>query len=256
MNIAGGAAAVQAQALEYDINSADVAQAARDTAGHFPALASEVTAADLDIVSSVTGRGDGLAMNIAGGAAEVQAQALEYGITPDEVAQAARGTTGSVGRRASAGCNMATAQAASALATGGVSNPNMAFNARNPDGLRLGAEIGLVVMGPVQWEQYITTSAKQMTQSDKPFTTKEKQKLAAKQPKDEREGWVFHRVVQSTSQWAMADEISPCPATPQKIPCYMWNHCEQLFPKHTTTTGIATRSQRTRTRRTKMLARR
>jgi len=109
MNIAGGAAAVQAQALEYDINSADVAQAARDTAGHFPALASEVTAADLDIVSSVTGRGDGLAMNIAGGAAEVQAQALEYGITPDEVAQAARGTAGSVGGRASAGCNMATA---------------------------------------------------------------------------------------------------------------------------------------------------
>jgi len=86
------------------------------------------------IVSGTTGRGDGLAMNIAGGAAAVRTQALEYGITPDEVSQAARGTAGSFGGRVSAGCNMATAQAASALATRGVSNPNMVFNARNPDG--------------------------------------------------------------------------------------------------------------------------
>ena len=72
-------------------------------------------------------------MNIAGGAAAVRTQALEYGITPDEVSQAARGTAGSFGGRVSAGCNMATAQAAAALATRGVSNPNLAFNARNPD---------------------------------------------------------------------------------------------------------------------------
>ena len=45
---------------------------------------------------------------------------------------------------------MATAQAAAALATRAVSNPNLAFNARNPDTLRLGAEIGLAVMGQVQ----------------------------------------------------------------------------------------------------------
>jgi len=51
-------------------------------------------AADLDIVSGTTGRGDGLAMNIAGGAASVQAQALKFGITSADVAQAARGTAG------------------------------------------------------------------------------------------------------------------------------------------------------------------
>jgi len=135
---------------------------------YFSAMASEATAADLDILSSVTGRGDGLAMNFAGGAASVQAQALEYDITPDEVAQAARDTASSFGGRASAGCNAPTARAASALATCGVSNPNMAFNARNPDALRLGAEIGSAVMGPVQWEKYITTSPKEMIHADKP----------------------------------------------------------------------------------------
>jgi len=71
MNIAGGAATVQAQALEYGITPADVAQTPRGTAGYFSAVASETTTADLHIVSVVTGRGDGMAMNIAGGAAAV-----------------------------------------------------------------------------------------------------------------------------------------------------------------------------------------
>jgi len=92
MNIAGGAAEVQAQALEYGLTPAEVAEAARGTSSYFSAMASEATAADLNIVSDVTGRGDGLTMNIAGAAAEVQAQALEYGLTPAKVAEAARGT--------------------------------------------------------------------------------------------------------------------------------------------------------------------
>jgi len=65
--LAGGAAVVQAQALVYGITPAEVAQAARGTAGYFSAMASEATSADLNIVLDVTGRGDGLAMNIAGG---------------------------------------------------------------------------------------------------------------------------------------------------------------------------------------------
>jgi len=68
-------------------------------------MASKTTAADLDIFSGVTGRGDGLAMNFACGAASVQAQALEYGITPDDVAQAARGTAGYLGSIAAAAVN-------------------------------------------------------------------------------------------------------------------------------------------------------
>ena len=134
----------------YGVTSADVAQATRGTAGYFSAKASEATAADLNIISDVTGRGDGLAMNIAGGAAAVQAQVLDYAITSADVAQATRGTTGYFGGRASAGKTIPAAIAAAALLSRGVSNPNMACNVRNPDALRLGEEIGSVVTGQEQ----------------------------------------------------------------------------------------------------------
>jgi len=75
MNVAGGAAEVQAQAQEYGITAAEVTAVARGTAGFYSAVASETRAADSDIVSTVTGRGDGMGMNVARGAAEVQAQA-------------------------------------------------------------------------------------------------------------------------------------------------------------------------------------
>jgi len=70
------------------------AQEARRLAGCTSAAASAARAAALGVFSSSTGRPDGMGMNIAGGAAEVQAQALEYGLTPAEVAQAARGPAG------------------------------------------------------------------------------------------------------------------------------------------------------------------
>jgi len=88
MNVAGGKAEVQVQALEYDITAAEVVEAARGTIAYF----SEVRAEGLGIVSKVTGRGDGMDMNVAGGKAEVQAQALEYDITAAEVVETARGT--------------------------------------------------------------------------------------------------------------------------------------------------------------------
>jgi len=59
--------------LEYGLTPAEVAEAARGTVAFF----SEFRAKGLGIVSDVTGHGDGLAMNIERGAAEVQAQALE-----------------------------------------------------------------------------------------------------------------------------------------------------------------------------------
>jgi len=89
-------------------------------------------------------------MTIAGGAQKLKKDAHDLGISADEKVRSDRATAGSFGGCPSAGCNMATAQAAAALATRGMSNPNLAFNARNPDTLRLGAEIGLAVMGQVQ----------------------------------------------------------------------------------------------------------
>jgi len=97
LHLAGGAAEVRAQALEYGITPAEVAQANCDTM----VFMYEFRAEGLGMVSSVTGRGDGLAMNIAGGAAEVQAQALAYALTPAEVAKAARGTSGYLNAQAS-----------------------------------------------------------------------------------------------------------------------------------------------------------
>jgi len=150
MNIAGGAASVQAQAQEYSVSLAEVAQAAHGTAGYVSAIASETSAADLDIFSGVTGRGDGLAMNFAGGAASVQAQALEYGITPDEVAQAARGTAGYFSGMASElspiGC------AASALAGRGTHNPNKSTKGNYTDAKRLG-----------DWDIYLSHCTQPMT---------------------------------------------------------------------------------------------
>jgi len=63
-------------------------------------------------------------------------------------------------------------------------------------------------MGPVQWAQYTTTSAEQMTQGDKPLTARETQKLAAERPSGECEGWGLYHVVRTTPRWTMADEIT------------------------------------------------
>jgi len=195
--LAGGAAEVRAQALEYDLTPAEVVEAARGTAGYFSAMASETTAADLGIVSKVTGRGDGMGMNVAGGKAEVQAQALEYDLTPAEVVEAARGTIAYfsevraeglgivskvTGRGDGMGMNVAGGKAevqaqaqehgltaaevveaargtiaffhqpagtlAAALTSRGKTNCNKATTIRNPDAVRLGEQVGLEVMGP------------------------------------------------------------------------------------------------------------
>jgi len=124
------------------------AQEARRLAGRASAAASAARADHLGILSECTGRGDGMGMNIAGGAAKVQAQALEYGVTPAQMAQAARGTAGYLGGIATAGKNMPAATAAAAQLSRG--QPNAKTGARqlkDPDAVRLGEEISLSVMG-------------------------------------------------------------------------------------------------------------
>ena len=121
------------------------------TTGDFAsAVVSEVRAENLGIISDRTGRGDGMGMNIARGAAELQAQALEYDLTPAEVAQAARGTAGYLSGIATAGKNMPAAIAAAAQLSRGQPNAKTgASQLKNPDAVRLGEEIGLSVMGQV-----------------------------------------------------------------------------------------------------------
>ena len=80
---------------------------------------------------------------------------VEKGITSAEVAQAARGTIDARGT------------AASALASRGRFNPNKGTG-NNPDAVRLGTEIGVAVMGQLQWDKYTTTSAKTMAWENKP----------------------------------------------------------------------------------------
>jgi len=161
---------------------------------YFSAIASETTAADLVIVSKVTGRGDGMGMNVAGGAAVVQAQALEYDLTAAEVTEAAHGTAAYFGGKACAGKNMPAACLASALANRGRTNGNKATTGRNPDALRLGEQIGSEVMGSERWKKYITTSAQHMNEADKPAPAKVTRQWAKERIVDERKGWVFHHI--------------------------------------------------------------
>jgi len=178
------------------------------TTGDFAsAVVSEVRAENLGIISDRTGRGDGMGMNIAGGAAEVQAQALEYDLTPAEVAQAARGTAGCFGGTATAGQNAPAATAAAALLSRG--RPNAKTGAhllKNPDAVRLGEEIGLSVMGQVAWERYTTTSAAAMLKPEKPLADKVSKRVAAAQCS--RAGWEFHHATHSGSTWTLEDNIT------------------------------------------------
>jgi len=207
MNIAGGAAEVQAQALEYVLTPAEVTEAARGTARYFSAMASETTVADLGIVSDNTGRGDGMGMNIAGGAAEVQALALEYDLTPAEVAGAARGTAGFYGGTAAAGKNQPVGTAAAAFLSRGAHNAKKgAHFIKNPHAVRLGAEIGLSVMGRVAWEGYTTTSATAMLVPKKPLAEKVSKRLAT--ARCSRAGWEFHHATHSGSTWTLEDNIT------------------------------------------------
>jgi len=103
---------------------------------------------------------------------------------------------------------VAAATAAAALAARGMSNPNKGVQARNADALRLKEQVGSVVMGPENWARYITTSAKDTTKGDKPFTGMTTQRLAEARRSDEREGWVFHHAALSVSGWAITDEIT------------------------------------------------
>jgi len=183
------------------------AQEARRLAGRASAAASAARAAALGVFSSNTGRPDGMGMNIAGGAAEVQAQALEYGLSPAEVAQAARGTAGYFGGIATAGKNMPAVTAAAALLSRGAHNAKKkAHFVKNPDAVRLGAEIGLYVMGPVTWEAYITTPTPAILVPNRPlgeYTTRNQATA-----RGSRAGWEFHHASHAGSTWTLDDNIT------------------------------------------------
>ena len=166
--------------------------------GRASVLASNTRAEALDVQSSVTGRPDGMGMNIAGSAQKVQQAAADLDISADDLVGAQRGNAGFFGGRATAGRTVAIAQAASSLASRDVFNSNLGHQARNKDVLRLGEEIGSAVMGPEQWKLYITTSHTQMAQSHKPWIRNKTEALATKRFPGEREGWGLHRVGRTT----------------------------------------------------------
>ena len=207
MNIAGGAAEVQSQALEYHVTPAEVAQAARGTAGYFSTVVSEGRAENLDITSERTGRGDGMGMTMAGGVAKVQAQALEYEVFPAEVVQAARGTANYLGGIATAGKNMHAVTAAVSQLIRGQPNANTgAAQLKNPDAVRLSEEIGLSVMGKVSCERYTTTSPKAMLKPQKPLAQRVSKQVATAQCS--RAGWEFHHATRSGPTWTLEDNIT------------------------------------------------
>jgi len=206
MNIAGRAQKLKEDAAKLGISADDKVQADRGLAGVFRARASDGRVATLGVRSRVTGLPDGMGMKIAGGAQKLKQDAHNVGISADDKAQADRSTAASFGGRALAGRTTPMATTSSALATRGVRNPNVSFNAQHPDDIALGAEIGEVVMGPLAWQNYITTSTTKMVQVDKPLNQKESATLAAARPS--RKGWVFYHVTRTTERWVMQDRIA------------------------------------------------
>jgi len=104
-------------------------------------------------------------MIFAGGAASVQDQTLEYGITPDDDAQAARGTAGYLGSIASAAVDRGRRNPN--MVDRGRRNPNMAQHG-NPDAVRLGEEVGVFVMGQAEWYVFITSPSDEMGRLNRP----------------------------------------------------------------------------------------
>ena len=149
---------------------------------------------------------DGMGMNVAGHE-KVKEAAAYLDISAEEFVQAKRGNAGHFGGLATAGRKMPTATAASALATRGVRRPKQgSWFVKTPDAVRLGAKIGLAVMGPVAWKRYITTSTTAMSMGEKPLNQCESNKLAKEQCS--REGWVLHDATHSESKWTMEDNIT------------------------------------------------
>ena len=146
-------------------------------------------------------------MNFAGAGGRSASAALEYGLTQAEVAQAARGTAGYFGGIATAGKNMPAATAAAALLSRRAHNAKKrAHFVKNPDAVRLGAEIGLSVMGRLSWERYTTTSPAAMLEPEKPLAEKVSKRMAT--ARCWRAGWEFHHPTNSGSTWTLEDNIT------------------------------------------------
>ena len=158
LSILAGGTAITMLTDEWTNNPLRVAAAAHARRVAYALWAEQ--AASLGVLTRDRLRGDAMGIFLVGGAAEVRAQAQEYGTTAAEVVEAARGTIVLF--------SQPKATLASALAGRGMTNSNKATQGRNPDVLRLGEQIGSKVMGSEEWKKYITTSTKHMNEVDKP----------------------------------------------------------------------------------------
>jgi len=102
---------------------------------------------------------------------------------------------------------MPAVTAAAALLSRGAHNAKKrAHFVKNPDAVRLGAEIGLSVMGRLAWERYTTTSPAAMLEPEKPLAEKVSKRMAT--ARCWRAGWEFHHATNSGSTWTLEDNIT------------------------------------------------
>jgi len=172
------------------------AQEARRLAGRASAAASAAQTSSLGAFSRMTGRPDGMGMNIAGGYQKVQKDAAPLDITAAHKIEADHFLAAMGGSDATA------------LASRGKSIPNRGRTTRNEVVMKLGEEIGSSVMGQETWAQYITTSIKRMLPQDKPFPCNPTHQLAKTRSPGERDGWVLHHADVTVLRWCMTDMIT------------------------------------------------
>jgi len=81
-----------------------------------------------------------------------------------------------------------------------VENPiqNKALPSRNPDVLRLGEEIGSVVMGQSSGTNTLRHQPRKKNEADKPTSVTATQKLRAARLSGERKGWAFDHIGHGT----------------------------------------------------------
>jgi len=202
MNIAGGYQKMEQDTAALGISADNLVRAKCSDAGFFSAAAGNTRAEDLGACSSKTDRPDGMGMNIAGGYQKVKQDAAALSISADDLVRSKRSDAGVLS--AAAGNKGLTA--AALLSRGTANATKGAYLLKNPDAVRLCAEIGLYVMGPVTWEAYITTPTPAILVPNRPlgeYTTRNQATV-----RGSRAGWEFHHASHAGSTWTLDDNIT------------------------------------------------
>jgi len=176
-------------------------QEARRLAGRASATTSDARASALDVRSSRTDRPDGMGMNVAGGHQQVKKDAAVLDVSADDYVRARRGDAGFLGGRHGGG-----RAAAAKLSRGAANAKTGAHKLKHPDAVRLGAEIGLSVMGPETWKTFITTPTGAMLQVNRSMSDKDSATHA--NARGSRAGWGFHHASHTGSSWTLNDNIT------------------------------------------------